>query len=349
MEQLPKMESKNEKELSFVLENEKEFGSWEEKTEFIKLYFIKNRHPEELVEYKEKLKGKDFIEKGFELEKSYEQEDIVDFIKILNEAYHSAGQENNNLNSGILSFDGRYIHINKDENVETENYSIEQSLSLLAEHLSNQDLVPDYIGASSWLMGNEVIRKKMGFEKKKEIEFDPNRGSDVWGQFVDDKGNIKKKELQYLFENNEPRYKLTKAEISFKDFMQKYGNQFLDRDFTVEYDFREEQEGKLEQNQRIIDNYFKNFDKANWFQGFYEIACDLPLWRSLLETEKGKIFFDRIAKLEKESIDLDQLKPRVDQIKNDLDFDDFQQEQREKFLVSRNKREKIYLEKKIKS
>ena len=102
-------------------------------------------------------------------------------------------------------------------------HSLKESLRLLAEHFSKLEIVPNRILVKSWLMGNDALRKKIGFKKISEQDFDSKRGSEIWGQFIDKDGNLKRKELEFLFKNNHLRYKLTKAGLPFEEFIQKYG------------------------------------------------------------------------------------------------------------------------------
>ena len=339
-----------EKDIRSILEHEKEFSSWEEKVNYIKLYFLEKKFPEKLKMFFE---NQSFQKTYFET--IYKKNDLVYVVQLMHKIdlddrnrESEREQENTPMYFGRISFDGKSIHVNKEKKENNSQLTLEASFSLLAEYLSKLEIVPSRILAKSWLMGNEALRKRIGFEKIKKYDFDPVfQRSELWGQFVDDDGNIKRKELEYLFKNNEPHYKLTKAEISFENFMQKYGNQFLDREFTMEYDFSDEQEEILEKNKRILDNYFaKNFNNGNWFNGFLKIARNLPLYDTILKTDKGELFLNKISELEKRASSLDELKIELGKIKNDLDFSNFFTEKKEEFLRSKNKIEKVFIPKK---
>ena len=106
---------------------------------------------------------------------------------------------------------------------------------MCCDYLDKHDEHIDNVYASSWLMdvpavlyktGFEVIRKKPFTAEVTDISKITNFpfGIELWGQFIDDNGNFKKKELLYLFEKGVPRYKQTEVKISLEKLSEMCNN-----------------------------------------------------------------------------------------------------------------------------
>ncbi len=350
MEKIPKLESKNniDNSVKFIMENEEKFSSYREKLEFLKLFFMqKNNLNDDLDKHFNYLSEFLNIEKN-ELEELFieNNNDIISFVNVINDRFNkikSDNQESNisDSNFGSISFDGKNIHTNFNKDF---NIKMEDSFKLLAEHFTELDIVPSKIEAYSWLMGNKYIIDKIGFKKVNDDVFEVNTGISVWGQFIDKNENIKKKEVEYLFKNGEPRYRNTNANISFKDFMERYGSKFLGRKYTIEYDFSESQGKILEDIQRNIKDTLENkFNVNNWFDTFYSFLKESLIWKDIIGTDEAKLFFKKLHEIEKDVIDFDSVIKNMKIIASESGLDVLLKEKSIEFIHSKNFTNEVYI------
>ena len=322
MEQLPqnfnkeKAEKGFEKQIDNLLEQEKEFLNWKDKVKFTSLSFFESKigfsdfleNDDSLVyDYERILSEKNifFEDERFVEELGKLKEEILDFYNKhdLLETYKKyfsfrineiPENQNNKIEHhyfGAIELDNKnYIHFNKQGN-ERQHFNLEESFALLCDYLAEQDIVPSEIHAESWLMDTS-IRERIGFEKISYVEFnreDGNLGLGLWGQFVDEQGNLKEKELKYLFENNKPRYKLTTAKISFENLIKRYGQKYIGQTFETldQEDYIKEKE-KIEKETKEIGKYLREDLKEKGFEDFYNFVEYKNIWAEFIHTAEGK-------------------------------------------------------------
>ncbi|GEM_PF-3405470 len=335
-------------EVTSILNLENKFDTWVEKADYVKLFFLDTKQPKKFKDYLS-FQEDNLNTSKQELQEIYQQQGLVEMIKFLSEKSIEHKREQNELGQiahheifGLISFDGKNIHVNDDK--EKTSISIEQSFSLLAKHLSEQDIVPDVIEAHSWLMGNDAIRNRIGFEQIEEgVDFNPLAGPEVYGQFVDEKGNLKQKELHYLFQHNEPRYRVTHAQMKVEDFMRRYGKDYIGRNFIIEHDYNHEQEKIMMRDSEKVDDYFRDFNVENWVDNFYTLIKSLPSYQSIAESDELKSFVERLKELEKRKCNIEEVKSGTNTILKELNLEEFFGEHRKNFLDSGKKTEVIYI------
>jgi hypothetical protein len=190
------------------------------------------------------------------------------------------------------------VHLNKGViPAESAGSHLQSSLELLCKKFVENKNIPEKVSGESWLMGIPAIRERLGFDIEFEKEFDLEKydGIALWGQFVDSRGYFKQKEIEYLFENKEPRYKLTRASISISDLFHKYAPQYIGRELDSINDnksYLEDQ--RMHEDLEKIKVFFKKPFTDESYQEMWSLIQKEPVWVMMLEKEEKKIlgFFE---------------------------------------------------------
>lgn len=151
-------------------------------------------------------------------------------------------------------------------------------------------MIPEKIVAESWLMSVEAIRNRANFEKISETEFNPEIYQSIasWGQFLDGKGNLKKEEIRYLFNNGKPRYNVTKAAIGIEDFFRVYGKKYLGKELISFDDSEKEKEDKrIHGMAQEIKSFLHEKLTEEKYKKVTILMEEHPVYKRFLESEQG--------------------------------------------------------------
>jgi hypothetical protein len=279
--------------------------------------------PETDENYDEKLK----IEKQNVLD-SFNSNNIVPFIK---EVYPTDSEADNeesvpaNDIVGILkyNFDSRKdggknveIHLRrKDFSDGADGFQFQKSLSLLCDELVKMKRIPKGLIAKSWLMGVDAVRNRAGFEKISETTFNPDiyENMSLWGQFLDSKGNLKEKEITYLFEHNIPRYNATEAGINIAGFFKKYGNQYIGKELeTVNMEKLDDEEKRIDQLSKEINNYANEILTDDRYRELMNLIAQHPVSQRILNNGPHINILDYIKQAKQEGVTIMESFSKID-------------------------------------
>jgi hypothetical protein len=137
---------------------------------------------------------------------------------------------------GFYSDSSVEIHVADKGQENVSAAGLNKSLQFLAQRIIDQDRYVGKIKAKSWLMDFGALRKRLGFHKKEEKKYelmDRKQSSPaIWGQFINFKGELKKKEVKQMLETGIPPHNIVQAEISIEDFLYKHLPETRGQEFT---------------------------------------------------------------------------------------------------------------------
>lgn len=194
----------------------------------------------------------------------------------------------------------------KKENPEVTSIFSVDSLSKLAVSIVEKYPQAKGIVAHSWLV-DSVIGKKIGLTVYNKIERAPE-GLEFWGQFIDEKGNIKKEKIQKFIETGVPEYYTADGFINTEDFLRKY--------------LPKEKKGLIKLKERSPESIeFKNFlDEAsskiekNWERtSFEEIVSTFsgnPIAAYYMTTPEGQEYLELFKKAKELGTSVDRIEDK---------------------------------------
>lgn len=189
------------------------------------------------------------------------------------------------------------IHLNqlyqqKDENGMIKNIYSGESLSKLAEKIVDECPYIKAIVAKSWIVSSPIGRR-IGLSVDK-INKQVSSGSGFWGQFINEKGEIKEDKIKKFIETGIPDYYNATGYMKVEDFLRKH----LPKEKRGLIKLKDLSSRSLEFRKFLKEadnNIEKNLDKMSFEEilSFFNTNSDMVLF---LNSEDGKKYLDLLKK-----------------------------------------------------
>lgn len=180
----------------------------------------------------------------------------------------------------------------KKENPEVTNIFSIDSLSKLAVNIVEKYPQIKGIVAHSWLV-DSAIGKKIGLTVYYKLKVAPE-GLEFWGQFIDEKGNIKKEKIQKFIGTGIPEYYTSDGYINTEDFLRKY----LPKEKKGLIKLKERSPESIEFKNFLVEASFKI--EKNWKETSYEeivtIINSNPILAFYMTTPDGQEYLELFRK-----------------------------------------------------
>lgn len=202
---------------------------------------------------------------------------------------------------------------NKDGTI--KNIYSGESLSKLAEKIISECPQVKAVVAESWIVDSPIGRR-IGLEVDSKSK-DTSAGIGFWGQFINEKGEIKEEKINKFIETGIPDYYYTKGHIKVEDFLRKY----LPKEKRGTVKLKDISPSALELRNFWVETKIK-LDK-NWtnmsYENIVEILNSNPSMVDLIKTPEGQNYLGLLKKIKEgvgDSVNYDEKQ----KIQNEIDI-----------------------------
>ncbi len=184
-------------------------------------------------------------------------------------------------------------------------YSYKESLRLLSRQIIESKKFFDYLRRETWMAD---MRKSVdyGFEKERSYPFNPRDGLRTWGQFLTADGCLKREEIRYLLEHEEPRYRVTEARMDFVEFLRRYAPEEY-RGQEIEFLKMNESVSKAWKEFDDMKNRFEDIYYRRNFEGIISWLRKNAIWEYLMSSEIGSMIAERLREAKDKKTSFEEL------------------------------------------